>query len=138
MNRIAMKMAFGSFALLLTSSALAAGDFSRTCRDVDLHRGSFLTSTCKSVSGRPSQAGIQLNNYIANINGNLRWRRNGNFIASSRHCELDFVSGVTVLLCDTRRANGSWTSSLLTLDERIANLDGALRYERPARGHDEL
>ena len=32
----------------------------------------------------------------------------------------------------------SWTSSSLTLDERIANINGVLRYERPAHGHDEL
>lgn len=129
MNRIAMKMAFGSFVLLLTSAALARGEFTRSCRGIDLHRGSFLEATCRSVSGRPSQTGIQLNNYIANINGNLRWRRNGNFIASSRRCELDFVSGVTVLHCDTQRRNGSWTSSSLTLDEHIANINGALRYQ---------
>ena len=130
MNRIALKMAFGSFALLLTSSALAAGDFTRSCRNIDLHRGSVLEATCKSTSGRPSQTGMQLNNYIANINGRLRWQRNGNFIASSRRCELDFVSGVTVLHCDTQRRDGSWTSSSLTLDEHIANINGALRYER--------
>ena len=97
---------------------------------MDLHRRSVLEATCKSISGRPSQTGIQLNKYIANNNGNLRWRRNGNFIASSRHCELDFVSGVTVLHCDTQRRDGSWTSSSLTLDEHIANINGALRYER--------
>ena len=130
MNRMAIKAAFGSAALLLTTSALAAGDFSRTCRHMDLRHGSVLEATCRSISGRPSQTGIQLNNYIANINGQLRWRRNGNFRASSRHCELDFVSGVTVLHCDTQRRNGSWTSSSLTLDERIANINGALRYER--------
>ena len=131
MNRTAIKVALGSFALLLTSSALAAGDFTRSCRSIDLQRGSVLKATCKSISGRPSQSGIQLNDYIANINGNLRWRRNGNFILSSRRCDLDFVAGVTVLHCDTQRWNGSWTSSWLTLDERIANINGRLQYQGP-------
>ena len=129
MNRIAIKAAIGSFALLLTSAALAAGDFTQTCRDIDLRRGSVLEAVCRSVSGRPSRDRINLNDYIANIDGDLRWQRNGNFSASSRNCDLDRYRGNTILRCDTQRRNGTWTSSSVNLDDRIANINGTLRYQ---------
>jgi hypothetical protein len=129
MNRNALKLAFGSFVLLLTGSALAQGDFTQTCRRIDLRRGSFLDAVCQSVSGRPSRTGIDLNEYITNDNGNLRWQRNGNFILSSRNCEVSRFRGDTILRCDTQRRNGSWASSSLNLDERIANINGTLRYQ---------
>ena len=129
MNRTAIKVALGSFALLLASSAWAAGEFTRSCKNIDLRSKSALDATCRTMRGSHARTGIQLNNYIANIDGDLRWKRNGNYSASSRNCDLDRSHGTTILRCDTRRIDGSWTSSSLNLDSRIANINGRLQYQ---------
>jgi hypothetical protein len=128
MNRIAIKVAIGSFALLLTSAALAADGFTQSCRDIDLRRGSVLEAVCRSASGRPSRDRLNLNDYIGVVNGDLRWERNGNFSDRTRNCALDRYRGDTILRCDTQRRHGSWTSSSLNLDERITNINGTLQY----------
>jgi hypothetical protein len=113
-----------------------AGDFTRTCSNITLV-GTALEAMCRTINQGQARSGISLNRYIANIDGRLTWRRNGNYSASSQNFELDQESGVTFLHCDCQRRDGTWTSSALNLDERISNINGQLTYERPV-GHDEL
>ena len=129
MNKFAAIMG-GVFIFSLLSSAWARGEFTKSCWNVDLNNNTFLTADCRTRSGATANTGIQLNNRIANDDGRLVWRRNGNFGASSRNCDVDNQSGRTFLHCDTQRRNGSWTSSSFNVDDHSANINGNLRYEQ--------
>ncbi len=114
---------------LESNIALAKGDFTKSCLRITLDNGTLLEGFCRMNNGRYSQTGINLNNYIANVNGRLAWRRRGNYIATSQNCELDYQSGRTFLHCDTRKANNTWTASSLDLDRHIVNTNGTLRID---------
>lgn len=128
-----LKYAASASLFLLTSLqsniVLASGEFTKTCSNITLDQGHILEANCETNNGGRAQTGRSLNNLIANINGRLIWRRDGNYIASSQHCELDYQSGRTFLHCDTRKSDGSWTSSSLDLDRHIANINGTLRIQ---------
>jgi hypothetical protein len=114
---------------LESNIALAKGDFTKSCLSINLDNDTLLEGLCKRNNGRYSQSGINLNNYIVNVNGKLGWRRGGNYIETSRNCELDYQSGRTFLHCDTRKANNTWTASSLDLDRHIVNTNGTLRFD---------
>jgi len=110
--------------------ALATGDFTLTCRNITIN-GASLEAFCKTINGQEVQTGINLNNYIVNINGQLGWARQGNFIASSRDCVIRGNERVSILDCKTVTINGFETNSSLNLDERIVNINGSLIYSAP-------
>jgi hypothetical protein len=110
--------------------ALATGDFTLTCRNITIN-GASLEAFCKTINGQEVQTGINLNNYIVNINGQLGWARQGNFIASSRDCVIRGNERVSILDCKTVTINGFETNSSLNLDERIVNINGSLIYSDP-------
>ena len=115
-------------------------DFSRTCSNIRLEDDSRLLATCRTRDQRPSQTGYNLNNRIANINGQLKWRREGNYEATCRNCHLEFANNNTVtwLICECRRRDQTWRPTQIKLDDGIDNNDGMLQY-RPRRIiHDEL
>ena len=122
-----------TLACLQQNVALAEGKFTSTCENITLE-GAGLEAVCKTTDQRNSNTGINLNGYITNRNGVLRWRRNGEFMNSSQNCDVEWHSGVSILHCDCLRRDGTWTGSTLNLDERIANINGALTYERPPAG----
>jgi hypothetical protein len=93
--------------------------------------GASLEAFCKTINGQEVQTGINLNNYIVNINGQLGWARQGNFIASSRDCVIRGNERVSILDCKTVTINGFETNSSLNLDERIVNINGSLIYSDP-------
>jgi len=121
-------MLSGSFILLVLNSAWALGEFTKSCTNIDLV-GASLFADCKDQNGRPTNAGISLNNRIGNEDGRLVWENDGNFSGSTRNCDVETSSGRTFLHCDSQRRDGSWTSSSLNLDEHIADINGSLRYE---------
>ena len=110
--------------------ALATGDFTLTCRNITIN-GASLEAFCKTINGQEVQTGINLNNYIVNINGQLSWARQGDFIASSRDCVIRGNERVSILDCKTFTINGFETNSSLNLDERIVNINGSLIYSDP-------
>jgi len=118
----------GAFTLLLLNSAWARGEFTKSCWDIDL-LGTSLFADCRERDGGVANAGISLNNRIANDDGQLHWRNNGGYGGSTQNCEVEQDSGKTFLHCDTRKSDGTWTSSSLNLDDHIANIDGSLRYQ---------
>ena len=80
---IAVAMSFSVF----VSQALALGDFSGTCYNSYLD-GSVLTSTCYKADGyTPNTSSIDLNSYIENIDGTLKWQPD-NYIETCRYMEL--------------------------------------------------
>ncbi|MBD1935583.1 CVNH domain-containing protein [Funiculus sociatus] len=128
-----LKYATFASVLLLTflpsNIVLARGEFTKTCSNITLEEGHFLEANCETNNGGRAQTGRSINNLIANRNGKLVWSRNGNYIATSQNCDVDFQSNRTFLECDTRKSDGSWTSSTLELDRHIANINGNLRVE---------
>ncbi len=110
---------------LFAGQALALGDFSQTCLDTRVS-GSTLTSSCYKVDGSTiNMSSIDLNEWIANIDGNLKWRR-GNYIETCRYMKM--VSGSDMEgQCKTR--DQRWVDTSIDLDDHIANINGTLTYE---------
>ena len=103
--------------------------FSRSSKDISISR-SVLTANCRDSDGSYNVSTLDLNNWIANIDGSLRWAEDGKFYDSSKNTSL--TDDVT-LEADCRNVHGSYVSSTLNLDEKIANVDGKLVpvvYER--------
>ena len=96
--------------------------FSRSSMDISLS-GSVLTANCRDIEGSYHVSTLDLNNWIANIDGSLRWAHNGKFYDSSSDTSL--IDGVT-LKANCRKIDGSRVSSTLNLDEKIGNLNGKL------------
>ena len=127
---IGVRALVGGLTFLPQKVALATGDFTLTCRNITIN-GASLEAFCKTINGQEVQTGINLNNYIVNINGQLGWARQGNFIASSRDCVIRGNERVSILDCKTVTINGFETNSSLNLDERIVNINGSLIYSDP-------
>lgn len=98
--------------------------FSRSSTDIKLE-GSHLKARCKDRAGRYQDSAIELNNYIENIDGLLKWQPNGNFIANSR----DVVLKGPMLECQSKTRNGAWRYTSINLDEKIFNYNGKLIYK---------
>lgn len=123
--------------LLLASSAMAGG-FSGSCENLKLQfptsGGVFLEADCKDETGNPNHSTINLNDYIANMNGDLVWLENGNFSATCDRPELAGIgsqstnSATLVVMC---RTGGyiPFQPNRFNLDERITNRNGTLVYE---------
>ena len=109
------------------------GHFSKTSSNIKVNNG-ILSATCKSINRGPLQADFNLNDHIANINGNLEWSQEGGFVDGCKNCRIDFVdvngdgsNGDAYLVCQCRRPD-SWNTTELNLDEKIDNTDGELVY----------
>ena len=106
----------------------ALGAFQRTCNSVTL-KASTLTAKCQAMNGSWRDTSVDLNRCLANMNGNLQWAVNGNYIASSRGCALRLPN----LICNSQRANQSWNSSAsINIDAGITNRDGRLVCDNAA------
>ena len=97
--------------------------FSKTSKDISLD-GTLLRAQCIDGHGESQDSEIDLNQYIANVNGTLKWKANGNFVKSSKSIT---VEG-SVLKCKTRNKFHQWHQAELDLDEKIANCNGRLVY----------
>ena len=117
----AVAMSMSAFA----SQAWALGDFSQTCYNSSIS-GSTLSSTCYKADGfTPNYSSINLNSYIENVNGVLKWQPN-NYIETCRGMGLvsnSYMAGD----CKTRSQN--WVGTEINLDDHIANINGVLTYE---------
>ena len=109
---------------LFILEALATMAFSRSSVDIKLE-GSQLKARCKDRAGSYHDSAVELNNYIANIDGLLKWRPNGNFVASSRNV----VLAGSVLKCHSKTREGTWRYTSINLDEKISNYNGKLIYK---------
>ena len=96
--------------------------FSTTSRKLRLDAG-FLEAECKDGSGRYQLSKINLNSYIANVDGQLTWSSGGNFISSST--DLKCV-GAATLQATCMKNNGEKVTSKIDLDDAISNRNGSL------------
>jgi hypothetical protein len=121
-------IALAAFAFIWANSAFAAGNFTKTCSDIRIDNG-VLMADCRAVNGEIAEVSYNLNSRVSNEDGTLRWE--GGRFSETSQCKLDHYPDTTILQCDTRKRDGSWTSDYLNLDERIANINGSLRYQTP-------
>lgn len=109
---------------LLVGNAWATGDFSQTCRNINLE-GSLLTAECEQVDGYTYvPTAIDLNDYIGNINGTLEW---GDHLFSLT-CYGTTVEGNRLTGECEKRDRYTLDNTSINLDEHIANIDGELTF----------
>ena len=97
--------------------------FSRSSMHISLS-GTHLRAKCRDRQGCYHDSAIDINNYIVNDNGVLKWQASGNFAASSR----GIVIEGSVLRCQSRSRRGDWCRAQINLDEKIANFNGKFIY----------
>lgn len=117
----ALALSIGTF----SNSAWAAGDFSLTCKKVSVS-GSVLSASCAKINGEYQDTSINLDPYIANLDGKLSWK-GVNFYQT---CKDTGLSGSSTLTGKCAKINGSYIPASINLDQHIANLDGNLQYLR--------
>lgn len=108
---------------LVVNGALALGQFSQTCRNIDVS-GSELSASCEKANGGFDNTSINLNPVIENVDGKLEWQPK-NFIETCRDTS---VSG-SLLKAECKTRNQNFVFTTINLDDHIANIDGNLRYE---------
>ena len=96
--------------------------FSQSSRNIKID-GCVLSADCQDLQGSYQPSTLNLNDYIANEDGSMVWRKGGNFWASSRGSSL---TDPAILHAQCRKIDGNYASSQIDLDEKIANIDGKL------------
>ena len=97
--------------------------FSLTSNNIRLE-GPILHATCQRSDGLTYDAILNLNDCIANVDGNLIWRDGGNFMATSQNVTLDG----TILRCSCQTMDGIYVNSWINLDTGVANMEGSLKF----------
>lgn len=103
-----------------------AGNFSASSSNITLDRDYDLIALCSTSSGKDKLSSIDLNDYLTNEWGTLRWARGGNAFASAKNVRL--VDGGRVLEAELGDGRGGSNVSRIALDERISNDEGNLVY----------
>ena len=111
----------------ITSILRGRGNFSKTSYSIEEKNG-IISATCVTIDGNSLQVDFNLNDYVANINGNLEWLQNGNYADSCTNCRVEKDGNDAYLVCDCPRSDGYMNNSRLNLDKRIDNKDGNLWY----------
>ncbi len=153
MSRYVTTMTWTAFIALLShmTPAVASG-FQLSCcpqaqntpyckaRDLRLDpippKGLWLQAFCQQTDRRTLRATtFDLHDYIANDDGELHWRRGGNFYETSPPCYISinyyhFVPVAVYLNCNARRINGSVnTKASIRISDCIDNRNGFLDYD---------
>ena len=103
------------------------GNFSGSARSIRLERGSHLVAECADGGGGWNRTNFDLNQYLTNSDGNLRWighHETGNFSGSSRDIHLE--ENGKVLVAEACGMGGVWKRNRVHLDARITNEFGNL------------
>ena len=110
--------------------AMATGDFSQTCEDIELIDGSILVASCQDISGDYYETGFYLDDVIGNLDGVLSWY-DGNFSLTCTDIGLgqSLSSRDYVLNAQCEKIDGTYVQTDIDLDDYIANLDGYLEFE---------
>ncbi len=122
--------------MMSTGKALATGQFSLTCYNIQLYAPNYsktakLTADCRRRDGSIHyRTSINLNDYITNNNGRLQWQPRGDFQESCYDSDVE-TEGSTGLyirtFCLDRQQYPH--EAYINLDEHIANINGDLIYE---------
>ncbi|WP_013321276.1 CVNH domain-containing protein [Gloeothece verrucosa] len=115
---------------LMVKGAMATGEFSRTCEDIEL-KGSTLIANCDTSYGDDVDSSLNLDEFIGNLDGTLSWGDH-NFSQTCRAVGLGQLLSTKayILSAECERADQqSYISTDIVLDEHIANIEGTLTYE---------
>ena len=114
---------------LFVDKAMATGQFSQTCENIELN-GSNLSADCRKINGSYQGTSIDLDYEIGNLNGVLSWGDH-NFSITCKDMGLgQLFTRQYVLNAKCEKADGfTYEQTEITLDEHIANIDGNLKYE---------
>jgi len=104
--------------------------FSQSSVEIELD-GSVLKAKCKDLNDVFQPSAINLNSYIANLEGKLEWAPGGHFIASSSELQL-FGTNKLQAMCQT--SSGSKVPATINLDQNISNIDGHLMFVQDTPG----
>jgi len=125
-----MKFVLLSLVTLLCSLAiqsLSTQDASDSGRNFRLRQNHILDGQLRDRSGRYRSSSIDLSGFIANINGNLKFQRNGLFNRTCRNCS---INQRLVLSCTCQTANRRWISTTLRTGAFIENENGRFVIRR--------
>lgn len=127
--------------LSFTSPAYADGNFSKTCRNIRLENGHNLFAECADTNGQYDKTGANLNGYLENDNGVLRYdfsssyapgafgvygaRKGGRYASSCRSCFLD-TNGHVHLVCSCADKSGNFKKAVYDLNVQFKNEFGDL------------
>jgi hypothetical protein len=114
----------------MSGDAQPRGDFNMSCSNINLNpKTAVLSANCKKSDGSlHSGASINLNDVIANDNGNLKYvAASGDF---SKSCgNLNLNPQTVILSANCKKADGTTHSgATINLNDAIANGNGNLKY----------
>jgi len=116
---------------LVVDQAMATGQFTKTCEEINIS-GSTLSATCQKADGYTlNDSSLNLDQYIGNLDGTLSWGDKD----FSKTCEnialaqLLFNKQLVVTAQCEKKDGISYEQSDIELDAHIANIDGTLKYE---------
>ena len=104
-------------------NAWASKAFSRTCKDIQIN-GAVPTASCQRHDGTFKSTRINLNPYIGNFNGRLKWDGQ-DFIQT---CYDISLSGNSILSAKCKTNAQVYITSFIDLEDSISNMDGNLRF----------
>jgi len=87
--------------------------------------GAVLTAECNKFGAVWHQSSIDLNLYIENDNGTLKWKEDGNFASS---CDKISIESPALLGASCQMTDGHWNWSTLDIRYHITNELGKLKY----------
>ncbi|KAH7439481.1 hypothetical protein KP509_04G063800 [Ceratopteris richardii] len=105
---------------------IGGGFFSRTSSQIRFTGDGWLEALCQTTSNEIVPSSLNLNFYLENINGVLRFADSppGNFLATARNVPLD--TSTTKLSGSLERVDSSWQNIELNLDYNVQNVEGKL------------
>ncbi len=115
---------------LIVDQAMAKGNFSQTCYDVEIN-GAILSAQCEKINGSYQPTSINLDPYIGNINGVLSWGdRKFSLTCANAGVAQSLSTRQLELAAKCEKSDGhTLNQSEISLDTHIANIDGTLKYE---------
>lgn len=113
----------------VVDQAMATGQFSRTCDQIEVNNGE-LSAVCKTRNGNLNKTSINLDEYIGNLDGVLSWGDH-NFSQTCDNIALasSFATRQLVVAAECRERDQDINYTDIALDDHIANIDGKLQYE---------
>ncbi len=100
-----------------------SNNFLATCKNLSL-QGNTLNGTCQKMDQSWILTSLNLDECLANINGNFQWQQSGAYSQSSNNCNLNASNGI--ITCSARKMDGSMNTTTFNLNNSVSNLDGFL------------
>lgn len=113
---------------LVVNNASATGQFSKTCKDINIE-GSILSASCKTIKGYYQETSINLDAYVGNLDGILSWGDHNFSLTCDNVALAQSLRGEYEVVGKCKTIAGDYNQTELALDAHIANINGNLKYE---------